>query len=227
MSDQELAEELRAQRNRAHVPEVVNIEKYLSKDYIKSHVLCKLMSSDNLEAMQEHNRVYKVWLDMIIVYYIPLDEMTDGRGMASIPVTADIIRQAGITEKKLYKYAIKNIEEMATIRDLAVVLAELQGLPVEVLKDTQGEVLCISVENNLNGASGILAEGVQLELERMLGDKFYIMPSSIHEVLALKMGAPDELLAMVKSINAEVVEPYEKLTDSLYMYLNGDIVICN
>ena len=56
--------------------------------------------------------------------------------------------------------------------------------------------------------------------ERAGGD-FYILPSSIHEVLIVpdngEMGLKD-LEAMVKEVNATQVAPADKLTDSVYHY---------
>ena len=56
--------------------------------------------------------------------------------------------------------------------------------------------------------------------ERAGGD-FYILPSSIHEILIVpdngKMGLSD-LENMVKEVNATQVAPADKLTDNVYHY---------
>ena len=56
--------------------------------------------------------------------------------------------------------------------------------------------------------------------ERAGGD-FFILPSSIHEILIVpdngEMGLKD-LEAMVKEVNATQVAPADKLTDSVYHY---------
>ncbi len=60
--------------------------------------------------------------------------------------------------------------------------------------------------------------------ERAGGD-FFILPSSIHEVLIVpdngEMGLKD-LEAMVKEVNATQVAPADKLTDSVYHYDSKD-----
>ena len=52
-------------------------------------------------------------------------------------------------------------------------------------------------------------------------DEFFILPSSLHEVLLLEdEGQLDlgELLTMVREINAEVVAPQDRLTDNAYRF---------
>ena len=53
--------------------------------------------------------------------------------------------------------------------------------------------------------------------ERVGGD-FFILPSSIHEILIVPDNGKMELEAMVKEVNATQVAPADKLTDSVYHY---------
>ena len=51
-------------------------------------------------------------------------------------------------------------------------------------------------------------------------DGYYILPSSVHELLLLPRNdlKPEELLTMVTEINRTAVAPEERLTDSVYYY---------
>lgn len=54
-----------------------------------------------------------------------------------------------------------------------------------------------------------------------LGGDFYILPSSIHEILLVPDNgdkAADDLRDMVREVNATQVSPEEKLTDNVYHY---------
>ena len=55
-----------------------------------------------------------------------------------------------------------------------------------------------------------------------LGEDFYILPSSVHEVLILKEsdfpGSVEELKEMVATINREQVEPVDRLSDTVYRF---------
>lgn len=56
---------------------------------------------------------------------------------------------------------------------------------------------------------------------KQIGGNFYVLPSSVHEVLLLPETGTirsQELLQMVTEINATVVSPEERLTDNVYHY---------
>ena len=67
----------------------------------------------------------------------------------------------------------------------------------------------------------MLYDGQLRDLARKVGRSFYIMPSSIHEVILI----PDTLdmdirymKAMVKEVNGTEVSPDEVLSDNVYRY---------
>ena len=79
-----------------------------------------------------------------------------------------------------------------------------------------------SVEGNVHGA-GVLAYENFMEKasERVGGESFFILPSSIHELLIVPdNGIMDlrHLESMVREVNATTVDPSEKLTDNVYHY---------
>ena len=84
----------------------------------------------------------------------------------------------------------------------------------------------LSTKDQICGASAMLSYAALNAMAERLGcTKYYILPSSIHEVVCLPV-LDDErstaaLIAMVKGINAEVVDPTEVLSDSVYMYKDG------
>ena len=57
--------------------------------------------------------------------------------------------------------------------------------------------------------------------EARVGEAYYLLPSSIHEVIAVPVSAvpeAEELLAMVRDINATQVRNTEILSDNIYLY---------
>ena len=58
------------------------------------------------------------------------------------------------------------------------------------------------------------------ELSKGLGDDLYILPSSIHEVIAVpsSLGDPEELASMVQEVNMSVVDVSERLSNQVYHY---------
>lgn len=76
-------------------------------------------------------------------------------------------------------------------------------------------------QSRLNGA-GVLAQDNVLErIGNLLGSDFYVLPSSIHEVLIVPdNGAVNlkELEAVVKEVNATEVAPEDLLSDKVQHY---------
>lgn len=71
------------------------------------------------------------------------------------------------------------------------------------------------------GASAMLYDGVLKELADAMGSDLFILPSSIHEVLALPDDGEvdwEELEEIVQTINQTEVEDREVLSDTVYCY---------
>lgn len=65
------------------------------------------------------------------------------------------------------------------------------------------------------------------EASEKIGGNFFILPSSIHELLFLKDTGDitrQELTSMVRSVNAAEVSPAEQLSDNVYHYDGKDRV---
>lgn len=79
-----------------------------------------------------------------------------------------------------------------------------------------------SVEGNVHGA-GVLAYNDFMEKasERVNNQSFFILPSSIHELLIIPDNGNFDLKSlenMVKEVNATTVDPADQLTDNVYHY---------
>ena len=87
---------------------------------------------------------------------------------------------------------------------------EPDGEPMTVLT-TRGAV---------NGAGVLFCDSVLRKIWQKIGD-FYILPSSVHEVIVVPVsGGIDrvELTEMVRTINATEVAPEDRLSDQVYLY---------
>ena len=74
---------------------------------------------------------------------------------------------------------------------------------------------------NVHGAGVMAYPEFFNEASEIVGGSFFILPSSIHEVLLL----PDTgdatvewLTDMVKTVNTDVLDPEDKLSDTVYHY---------
>ncbi len=73
----------------------------------------------------------------------------------------------------------------------------------------------------MNGANSILDPKTMEDISEKVGGDFYILPSSLHEVIILPDSPDmdkDVLEQMVRDINAGEVAPEDRLSDHVYMY---------
>ena len=76
----------------------------------------------------------------------------------------------------------------------------------------------LSNESKVNGAANIfLPETIDKVLEKTNGKDFYILPSSVHEVICISGDfSPSELENMVHEVNTTCLADADYLSDSVY-----------
>ncbi len=71
------------------------------------------------------------------------------------------------------------------------------------------------------GASTLAYKGIAEKVRHIFGSGYFILPSSLHEVILLKddgTATADNLKAMVAEANRTVVEPYDVLSDNVFYF---------
>ena len=211
----------------SHLPEMPTVDPAQLTNYevMKEKLAMEVVSYDRNEELLvkvPHKRME----DMAVIYRFELD--MDPRNRSTILVTHSLMEQMGINHEQLHEDALKNAPVMrpAVIQGMTEVLMEMMGPEMggllEDMEIPQQEFMYVASVPNKTAGAGVLAyqEFMDQAAERLGGD-FFILPSSIHEVLLV----PDdgvksfhELKAMVEEVNATQVAPEEKLTDSVYHY---------
>lgn len=115
----------------------------------------------------------------------------------------------------------------AEIKGMSEVMAEMMGIEQAemmglVPMDPKDEQMFVAtVPDKVHGAGVLAYQNFMDQAAERVGGDFFILPSSIHEVLIVpdngKMDLKD-LESMVKEVNATQVAPADKLTDSVYHY---------
>ena len=88
---------------------------------------------------------------------------------------------------------------------------------------TDDKLFVLTNNQKLNGAAALLDEKMMEQIAERVGNDFYILPSSVHEVLIVPKEAGmdfKDLEAMVQEVNATQVAPQDKLSDHVYQYDN-------
>lgn len=111
-----------------------------------------------------------------------------------------------------------------TIKSMTETLIEMCGEEqfelMEVPTEADEMMYIMSNTENVNGAAAIIDPN-NMDLARSyMQDDFYILPSSVHEVLLVKQNqmSVEELEDMVKTVNASAVALQDRLSDHVYKY---------
>lgn len=157
--------------------------------------------------------------------------MEDSSGAASAVVTNDMLNLWGITPEQLHHdtVAAENARSPVCFYTMDDVMSEmmLSVKPTNLFEQTEllgSEMMPMYIftnQNKVNGAGVLARDGVLEKIGELIGSNFYVLPSSIHEVLIV----PDngnmqakELEDMVKEVNATQVQPEDLLSDKVQYY---------
>ncbi len=161
------------------------------------------------------------YLDLAIVFYILFE--VEETGTATIPITHDFLNLWGITLTELHDIASKNAPTLlpALFKPMRVVIEELLGSSCD--ESIQDNDIMFVLTNPLRnfGAACILYPGILEQIACQLGENFFILPSSIHEVIIIaesQSPKQEDLQDMVRDINETQVDIEEFLSDTIYYY---------
>ncbi len=201
--------------------------------YVKDHVFPMLIPRKNNEGFISE-LVHKNFLDFAVVYYISGTDCQDET--YSIKISHQLFERYDISIDELDKQAQENnISEKYTVLSMYQTLLNIMGGEAEEfeekypgINETGCNLYVISSKDNRFGAAGILNKDVLLRAEKHVGNKFYILPSSIHVVIITPdygSVTKEELNQMVVSVNATEVPTQDILSDHVYYYKDGEISI--
>ena len=194
----------------------------------KENIVFQLVNTEQNKEMLKGvpNRQFQ---DLSIIYrwVVSVDEA----GIASAVVRNNLAEKLGFSEEELFNLAVENTRRILppTVRSMNEVISEIfvkDGMPPEVAELMVEEIpreemlWVISNERGLNGAISMLYEDKLHTLAEELDADLYIMPSSIHETIAVsaEFGDPYQLAEMVTQINMDQVSLDERLSNQVYHY---------
>lgn len=161
-----------------------------------------------------------LYLDLAIVCYILLD--ISESGTATILITNEMMKMWKIEKELLYSIAHQNTKKAlpAEFKTMRSVVAELLG---EENQLGEGEDLMYVLTNEIRsfGASCILYDKVLEDIGNQLGENYYVLPSSVHEVIIVpESKSPNraDLEDMIEEINDTQVEEEEILSYRAYYF---------
>lgn len=194
----------------------------------KDNIIFQLVNTMQNEDMLE-NLPHREFQDLSIIYRWVVG--VGQQGLSSVVINHNVAESLGMGEEQLFKAAAENTRRILppVVQSMNEVMRDMfvaDGMPMELADLMVGEqepettLWVISNERKIEGAASILYEDKLHSLAEKVGTDLYILPSSIHEVIAVsvEMGEPEELAQMVSEINMDQVDLSERLSNQVYHY---------
>lgn len=212
----ELMDELMALYENSRPKHDIDISFYNDYEQVRKRVVYKLVSfAQNQKLLSDVP--YVRYLDLAVVFYCLLS--TVGDGTASVLIHNHHLPCWDATADDLYEAASINTPRLLSckVEDMSDLLFPVTSIPLA----ESGQMFVLSNYLRLNGASCLLYTDLLEQLAAAFGSGYYVLPSSIHEVILVPSAEPslsEELSSMVREVNRTQVAPEEILSDHAYYY---------
>lgn len=178
------------------------------------------------------NLVYTTYLDFAVCYTVRLNEIvgdTNDDAIVSIRVKEDMLKIWDINIEELHNKSLVNMKNDGyNIKSMATVIKELMfncdgncDCTIEEIENVESEMYVLTNRSNIRGATGILNQELLEQFAEQFNSNYYILPSSVHEVILLLEGEDlnvAELNEMVRQINEDQVPREDVLEDHVNYY---------
>lgn len=203
-------------------------------EQVKNRVVYKLVHRErNLELLEDVP--YIPYLDLAVVFYCIVYRQEYGN--ATILIHKEHMDMWQVTTEELYEHAIKNTPVLLPyfLRSVEEIMEEQfqerKAGEVQTYEKEQMDMVkpvtekismyVLSNKEKLFGAAAILYPNLLKNFAIACGSDFYILPSSVHEVILVpeyEGSDMEELSDMVREINELEVAREEILSDHAYYY---------
>ena len=229
MSIDRIVNEILEFYEKVKVEEDYDVSQLSLYENVKKKVAFKLVNTEkNQQMLKEVPHI--PLLDLSIVFYILVD--VDEKGSATIQIQNEHIENWNVNVEQLYKDAKLNVKCLIPARLMCMqhVIEKLcdisKGEEKDLLKakfpPENKEFMYILTNSIHQFGAAVLAYPNILEMaSRIIGEDFYLLPSSIHEVILIpKSKSPDlkDLNEMINEVNETQVQEEEVLSDHAYYY---------
>ncbi len=205
----------------------IRLEEFESiKDYLSVMVV---NTAENRKLLEQVPHKEVADLSLLCYADLPVDQ---GGYNATFKITEQMLQKWNVDREELFQIASENTipANEPVLQNLEEVTRQILmggAAPENLLKkefdfSNQEAILLVLTNEKKNfGAAMMFEPKVMDQLSQSFPEGFYILPSSLHEVLILPDRGgilPKELGAMVREVNRSQVEKMEQLSDRVYRY---------
>ncbi len=217
----------------------ISVDDFKHFDKIKDKIMLKLVNYErNLQGLETtpHKRI----LDLAVVFYVLWDEVGEQRMTSTVKESH--LKLWNVDVDEMYRIAYENTicKLSVNIRNMKDVIYDIYtemkmdnritpSMEKELLTELEESVYPMYVVTNqkkILGASVILYDQALKYFYEKFNGEFYILPSSIHEVIVIPEinMSVEEMKRLVTETNENEVNYLEILSDNVYRY-DGDKLV--
>lgn len=208
----------------ARIKEAADIFPDQGEEAISDPKIIMTLVNRDKNAVLLQNVPHLDFLDLAVVFRLLVG--SDNDGIQTTLITYAVAHRLEMSTEELYAAAKSSTPELCPFKEttLQKIICSLCGIEEEDLPDLPNDPTMPYVftnENGVYGASVILYDHVLEYAAEKMDSDLILLPSSIHEWLTISANTTmgyDEISEMVHSVNADVVEPEELLSDNIYIY---------
>ena len=212
-----------------HMKGCINPDSIYDFKEMKDRIILRLVNAERNESVL-NQCPHRFMADLAVTYRV-LAGINEG-GISTFLVSDDLMDEWGVNEQVLYDLACENSLCLfpPVVEKLHDMMRNSFGVELSrVLEEADyKEAYTLYILTNdikLNGASTVCYSDALEWFSKKIGCDFYVIPSSIHEMLLLSVTSdidPAHLQAVIREVNERMVLEEEILSDNLYFYSAKD-----
>lgn len=204
-------------------------ETKMDLNYLEDFEAIKKDIIPTFAGLEEYNKElmercpYVKILDMVMVFRIVINIKDENGVTGTILIKDDLQNKLGVTTQTLFETALKNVKGNFKCKKMGEIFKEMMGasdLEAEMFNDNPMYVL--TNKEMTFGAAAIIDEEFMWDVYDKIGGDFIIIPSSIHELIAIPMTEMENnaeyVNNMIKDVNRTQVEQEDRLSNHAYKF---------
>ncbi len=210
----------------------MTVDFFMDYEKVKSNLSIKLINTElNKELLKDVP--HRIFDDLAIVCIVEVKNKDEKAG--TVLIHNNHICMWGVHANELIDDALKNATKIAAprINKLSDVVLSLYDhctdeerrsvmkQDMELLREEPLNMFILSNSDQTFGASVITYPDLLKGIGESLKSDFYVLPSSVHEVIILPKfisGTIGNINSMIRSINSEMLNPEDVLSDHAYLF---------
>lgn len=217
-----IVDEIAAECRKENDIQDMDISCFTGWDSVRHYILGKLVNTERNRGFLE-DVPYREYLDLSLVYYAGIQTGKEN-SPAAVQIRKGHMEYWGVDEETLYREAMKNMDHEADFNSMGNVISQLTGEEETFLTGGQINFPMFILKNKQRGygAVQICNTNVMKGIARYFASDFWVLPSSIHEVILVPCcwsePKKEEFAAVVREVNDTQVLPQEVLSYHVYRY---------